>query len=370
MFPCKFVIPVTLFLLGIGGPALGGLIRHDKSDSLYTDLALQPQFASTGQLMFGGLGRASATLIGSADNQWLLTAAHNFVIPNEFGSPLPTEVRFRGQDGNVISAGLDANSLRFTDGTSNIGGFDSLSTAPDLALIRLSNSIDVPTARLYDANVHGSELGRTVTYAGYGITGDGLDGPNDSQDDPDNPMSLRLRLRAGENVIDAVQTQDDYFARNLPEANPDSELDYLWTDFDHPGDSSWNLPDTRYSSSSDALDLEYSVASGDSGGSMYTMVGDEWYLAGVISGGLDPFIDGLEEIEIDGEIIQVPTSTQRDATGVTNYGFLASSARVSSNMSWIQSTIAVPEPSTFAFLGSGAFVWFSRRRRRRNQDNE
>src|SRR5688572_29597869 len=64
----------VVLLLCMPQSSIGGTIRHDREDLLYTDLAALPDFQSVGKLQSNDeIDVYSGTLIAP---QWVLTAAH------------------------------------------------------------------------------------------------------------------------------------------------------------------------------------------------------------------------------------------------------------------------------------------------------
>jgi hypothetical protein len=116
--------------------------------------------------------------------------------------------------------------------------FEFVAASDDIALIELTEPVlDVAPARIYS----GPTLGKVVRIMGRGATGTGLRGhglrgPN------------RTDLRQGYNQIDFVEGR------------------WIGYTFDSPPD---------------ALPLEASTGSGDSGGPILVAVGDEWQVAGI-----------------------------------------------------------------------------------------
>lgn len=339
---CNLSVAICVLSVVASGPtAWAGLIRHDRDDSLYTDLANQSQFDAVGQLVYPDGLSASATLIGSGDNQWLVTAAHNFSLPQAYGLQQATGVRFTKSDGTVVEGQLDFSNLHFTDGTAIPGLFGR--TEPDIALIKLTNPVDVTPAQLYDNASPESMIGKKVTYVGYGTTGDGINGGVDGP----------LVKRAGENVIDE-HARMPWPVQEGVEPYPSPLM--LLSDFDHPDDPSWDYNSSAVgqdlpwpTSDSTPLDLEYSIGGGDSGGATFVFVNGKWMLAGVmVETG-----DGNVMFPEDTSGLFSPIELRRSDEGIFGYGLITGSTPIGSNLDWITRTTGiavVPEPMSVSLV--------------------
>jgi len=181
----------------------------------------------------------------------------------------------------------------------------------DFGLVHLSSPIAaVPPAMLYSGT---SEFGQVGTFVGSGFTGTGLTGYN---------VALGSQKRAFQNMIDG-----DF---GLPQR-------VYAADFDSPHSTNASGFGSVY-----PLLLEGCVTPGDSGGGVFIQQGSQYYLAGVIS-----------------------TVAYLDGSGNGSYSDASGFGRISAALPWINSTLAVPEPSTFALLlGAGAVaLGFGRRSR-------
>ncbi|MEM8667911.1 MAG: S1 family peptidase [Planctomycetota bacterium] len=255
--------------------AFAGTIRHDRADSSYTSLAAS--YPSVGRLLWNS-SICSATLI---EDNWILTAGHCL---DEVGLSASDWTFDLTDSGGGVHTGEEL--FLHPDWTGD------LTTGTDIALLRLATpETVVATAAINTAT---TEVGRTATHVGFGRTGDGLTGMN-------APSGTR---RAGNNVIDLDGSIVSGYNDKV-----------LFEDFDS-GSASDN-----WSGSQTQLDLEYLIASGDSGGPMFVDFGSGDVVAGVHS-----FI-----ASVDG-------NTNAD------YGDIAGSTRVSSYASWITSTIAANDP--------------------------
>jgi len=215
---------MLMVLAGLASSAYSGVIRDDRSDTLYLNLAAAPQFDGVGRIDFS-IGStnylASGTLIAP---DWVLTAAH------------------------VVG---DATSLTFSVGGQSYAAAkwlahpkwnNELLGGYDIGLMQLTDSVPdaVTPASLYTGS---EELGATGTSVGFGRTGTGVTGA----------IAPAGTKRAGQNVIDA------FFSRN-PKKTPRIFL----SDFDNPDDPTDNVYGLET-----PLDLEYLIAPGDSGGGVF-----------------------------------------------------------------------------------------------------
>lgn len=285
----------VMLLSALGATVVhGGTIRHDRDDALYRQLGQQPQFAAVGSLAIsfagGGSTSCSGTLIA---DQWVLTAAH--CVDRGVGSAsFLNSSAFAFVDQVVIHPDWVRNNF--------LGG-------GDLALLHLSSPVtNLDPALIYTGR---DELGMVGTSVGFGRTGTGLTGAFPGTEGT---------LRAGNNVLDVLGTFRGWDER------------ILLTDFDNP----LNPNDSNYGDST-PLDLEYSIAPGDSGGAMFIETATGWRIAGVTS-----FVNST-----DGN----PNSDYGDSNGFT---------RVSDYSAWINSVI--PAPGTMPVLAVG-LLGVARRRR-------
>ncbi len=226
---------LMLAVTGISA-AQAGVIRHDRDDLLYRNLATSSSYVAVGDMIINNSSRCSGTAIAA---NWVLTAAHCVDDP--------------------------ISSLSFTVGGSTYYGVNeivhenwttNLTQGWDIALVELSGAMTgISFAQLYSGI---SEVGNVGTNVGFGMAGTGLTG---------NTLSSGTR-RAGNNMIDATGTYIGW-SSNI-----------LLQDFDNPLATS-----DSYFGSVSPLDLEYIIAPGDSGGGMFIDIAGSIYLAGVHSFG-------------------------------------------------------------------------------------
>lgn len=286
----------SLFTATLATSASAGVIRHDVDDALYQQLGQQSQFAAVGNISINFAGGSSTSCSGTliGNGEWILTAAHCV-------------------DNGPVSSAIFANGggLGFVDEVimHPDWAFNDFLNGGDLALLRLSSPItSIESAQIYTGQ---NELGQVGTAVGYGRTGTGLTG---------SQFGTGGVLRGGNNVLDALGTARGWDSR------------ILLTDFDNP----LNFSESLYGDE-EPLDLEYSIAPGDSGGAMFIETANGWQIAGVTS-----FINSL-----DGS----PNGDYGDTNGFT---------RVSAYAGWINSII--PAPSTLPMMAMGLLIGTRRRR--------
>lgn len=309
---------ILVSLAGIAasaGTVAAGTIRHDVPDQLYRDLAAQPQFDAVGRYdRF-----ASGSLIGSLTlihPNWALTAAHVVDWPDMDGNPNNNALGYVKIAGQTRPA---AEVIVPTSDGINPGWNGDIGQGFDIALVRFDEPItNVTPAKIYTGF---QELGKVVTMVGYGQTGTGKTGSTGASG----------VKRAGQNVIDELFT-----VRN-------GATTLRW-DFDEPAP---RLSPNRLGGSSIPLDLEYQIASGDSGGGSFIFEDGEWWLAGVHSGTYDFF---------------AYPGTNDSHT----YGDVALVTRVSAYQEFIfrhiPSLAVIPEPMHLSAIGIGSLLLIRRRR--------
>jgi len=187
----------------------------------------------------------------------------------------------------------------------------------DISVIHMN--ADAPdTAKIYSVLVGAVTTGQLDTLAGYGLSGDGVNGYTV------NP-SFRVK-RTGQNIMDLFDTNDE---ENFSATSP---LEVWYADFDGGGKDTFC---TFFGVCTPALanNLETMLGGGDSGGpSFYHAQDGQYWLMG--------------NNTFSGNLFQAPTGQFGDYSG----GIL-----LSSYIPWLESVTdnriaLVPEPSTYALL--------------------
>ncbi len=293
----KYFIKFLLFVFCL--PVYAGIIRHDTPDAIYTQPNTNPALNSVGLVVFNtaeGPNTCSGTVI---NKNWVLTAGHCVNKAEAISFYLPSDAGWRFYQANTW-----VSHERFLN--------DDLLSGWDLGLMHFNSDFDITPAQLYSGD---DELFSDVVSTGFGYSGDGYTGA----------LGIDYLRRTGTNMIDELWS------------NEGDGRQILWSDFDHPVDSLYNLfnyPDFSFDDL--ATTLEIMPAPGDSGGGLFIERDGKLYLAGIQSFAGD----------FNGD-------------GILGYGDAFGSTRVSSLFGWIQNKInpvSVPEPNTFLLFLLGLII--------------
>lgn len=281
----KFILGLAAAMM-VATPAWAVTIRTDRSDSLYQNLGNSAAYSSVGQVLSSdptGSYAASAVLIAP---NWALTAAHV-------------------TDGaTTMSFSVGGKTYSATNWVTNPNWTGNLSAGYDLGLIHFGVNVATDAAVTPATRYTGTaELGKVGTAVGFGTTGTGATGYQGVS------SFSQLKKRGAQNMIDS-----------LPNTR------YFMSDFDNP-DPKKQRRDNAMGSST-PLNLEGSIAPGDSGGGVFINIGGIDFLAGINS-----FI------------------SSRDGITNADYGDLSGHIRVSAFNSWIDSVLGGTTVSLFG--GSG-----------------
>lgn len=230
----------SVILAGLSASSWAGVIRDDRSDSVYTGMAQNPAFAASGRLVIQvgrGMATCSATLIAP---DWILTAGHCAVMED---GPNTSQTFVISTPIGLVSHPIRVEEVYVHSGWIT-GGF-SLQSGYDLALMKLETPVVGVKPAVLETSAN--SIGKVFTTVGFGTTGTGRTG---------NTGAVGT-LRAGQNVFDATQASIRLGGVSRLDVGSPRTLLY---DFDSPrGDRSTLGAPT-------ALHLEYTAAPGDSGG--------------------------------------------------------------------------------------------------------
>lgn len=300
LHPMKSYWPlVASLLLAISASASTRIATEDApsiTDADYVNYAAN--FPSVGKLK--GAFSGSGVLIS---DQWVLTAAH----VADFSKSMTFTIGDHVVGSSEIIVHPDYQSF-------------SSNHAYDLALVRLETAIgDITPAQLWEFSSPDGVLGREGSWVGYGQGGDGLTGA----------MGATYALRGFTNMIEYTGDEIGVTA------------DAFVADFDRPDGSE------NFNEKSDPIPtaLEGQLTPFDSGGGVFTQIGDFDYLIGINS------FRGVT-----------------DGSFNSDYGDLSGAINLQPFIDWIETTtgvMAVPEPGHFAAIAALAMLGVVARRRRR-----
>ncbi|MEM1327670.1 MAG: trypsin-like serine protease [Bacteroidota bacterium] len=294
-------------------------IRHDRSLAEYEALVTStnknlPDFSSVFSFQYSldGSNNQEFTATGTLiDDNWILTAGHNFFVSDEQDSPAPIRgiTILQGNDPNTPDASYEVAELVFHP-TWLVA--DDFFNGNDLCLVKLKTPItDITPATLFTKS--NESLGDLVWFCGFGDYSK-LDGQD---------IDLLSKKHASENRLDR---KVNGITTTFSGINYEGGL--LAFDFDHPLGSINTLGDEIINeeeqllgagnSTAEALDFEGTTVQGDSGGPLFLKDGNTWKVAGVLSGGVSD-----------------PVAEHEDGS----YGDISVFARVSQHIDWIRSVV-------------------------------
>lgn len=201
---------LSLALFALTTPAMGIIIRHDRDDSRYQELAASyPQVVHMNTQQPGSPPDGEGTLV---DPRWVVTAAH---VATLIGP------------GHLVTAGERDYAVaavhihpEWTDGPH------------DIALVELTTEVrDIAPVLLYRES---DESGQVVTVVGIGDTGDGLRGPTHNDG----------LLRAATNRIDSASELWLKFAFDRGQSA--TELEGISGPGDSGGPAFLDMPNGRF----------------------------------------------------------------------------------------------------------------------------
>lgn len=295
-------------------------IRHDRSLSEYENIAAKsdpslPDFNSVVFFEYSLDGSEERDFIASGviiDEEWILTAGHNFFDAEEQQVPAPIS-------GIIIKIGNDPNypiaTYRVTELVFHptwLLKYQDINHANDLCLVKVSKAItEVSPVKII--NEENEIINSIVWHCGFG----------DYSERVGQNSDLFSKKHAIENILDRIQggfqtsyNGQYYFGGLLAFDfdNPDGNINTLGDDIINEDEgylgSGSSLPN--------ALDFEGTTVTGDSGGPLFILDSGSWKVAGILLGGAsDPIQD-----HIDG-----------------NYGDISIYTRVSTSFDWIQSVV-------------------------------
>lgn len=311
---------VLLSIFWCSTAVTAGDIRADTSDLLYTTLATQPQFSGVGHTNF--FDYCGGTLVAP---NWVLTAGHVYGATTvTFGSGVYNVVQ------NIPAPGWTGNELN----------------GNDFRLLQINgNPIADGHAGMFYPLYQGSLLDQAITNVGYGLTGNGVTGYIDG---------TQGTRRAGNMVPRSYLIPGSTDLNNPASYSRTVATGIILADFINPTTSYSPLLDINgLTPTAAAQALEYIVGPLDSGSPALINDNGVWKIAGVAS-----FI--LTQNNDPG-----PFGIYGDVSGF--------SILDGATIQWINNTIAVPEPSTIAFLGLVVFSsagagWYYVRRQRCQQE--
>lgn len=338
--------PVAALLAGLG-TAHAMSNNSDPSNWRFTSASTfnGVNFDGVARLLFdsdGDLNNGAYVCSGTllAGGMYVLTAGHcadNFnVMQIDFGINDDVATATRGAAAAYLKPGWNG----------------TLGTGADMAIIKLDAKIDGIQGFNIDTN---SAIGKNVLMMGYGTTTVGNSDVGANWDDWGwghygyNTFDVTSKVfndawdGTGDNTY-GEEYVADYDGGPPSRRHPEGRNNTLGIVASMTGNL-WT--------SDNGGDPESLISGGDSGGGDFVWNGSEWLVTGVHSWGW-PFCTG-----------RVRPNCDFSKTNDSSWGDLMGSTAVYSNVGWINSIVAVPEPETYALmlLGLAAVAGVARRRR-------
>lgn len=328
-------VVVLLSAFWLNATLTAGDIRDDRSDVLYTNLAAQPQFIGVGHTDFASF--CGCTLVAP---NWVLTAGHVFTAGQVTLGTGVYNVVDNGNNPlyNVPAPGWNGNPL---DGH-------------DFRLLKISGNPVADGNAVVMPLYQGPLIDQVITNVGYGWTGNGATGY----------IGAVGTRRAGNMMLRS------YFIPGSTDLNSPSSYSRIVTtgvmlsDFINPNTGYSFLRDINGETNTTvtAQDLEYMLGPIDSGSPALINDNGVWKVAGVASFIFTQYDDPSS----------VPPPMNPGPQGI--YGDISGySVFDDATIQWINNTVAVPEPTTIAFLSliacsSTGAGWYYYRRQQREKE--
>lgn len=289
----------------IDEPTFDSIIDEDETFGIRGDLTLRdyeqignnaPPFNTSEYPDFSSVVSFAYSLDGSDEfdysasgvlisPEWILTAGHNFFVSDDQNSPAPVSgiVVVLGNDPNDFSKEVEIESLTFFP--TWLEDDAVYGNANDLCLVKLKSPINsiTPAKLLKEPS---EQIGSITWAAGFG---------DYSQQPGQDPEAYSLR-HATSNTLDRA-------ASGISSTSSSGTFTggLLAFDFDSPSGTINSLGDDYISddepllgtgtSSPIPVTYEGSAVEGDSGGPLFLQIGNEWLVAGILSGSIgEPFI--------------------------------------------------------------------------------
>ncbi len=315
------------------------------NNSIYLPPAADNNYAGVVNLWFRGAnGAVASACTGSLlSTRQILSAAHCVTNPNTNVIRWTSfTARFRNADGTFS----EVNGTGFATNPNYSG---AVLEEQDVAVLTLS--ADAPAgARTYSL-FNGNPL-VDYTLAGFGRTGDGVTGDNNTANDQFGAVNV---LRAGRNRFETTGRDGGAFATAANSARQDFG-GILLSDFDRTSaesTTSFMCRATGLQICTGATDgaRESAVGRGDSGGAAFS---NTWEVLGVASWGTG-VAAGINRYDAH--------------FGYSCVANFASNAGCQGNFNFVMAQLApgqvIPEPSTYALMATGliGLAGFARRRR-------